>query len=96
MKNNIATEQCYHTCPQSDGSKPHEGGSVLKGSSNVFAEGKMVARKGDPLQCKSPNPDFIQGGSTSVYANGMAVGRMGDMTVHGGKIIEGATKVFIG
>lgn len=85
-----------HICPAFDGPKPHVGGPVLTGSESVFIEGKPACRKGDSLQCNSPNLDSVQAGSNCVFIDGKPAARMGDSTSHGGTIIEGSTSVFIG
>jgi uncharacterized Zn-binding protein involved in type VI secretion len=38
-----------HTCPISEGPKPHTGGVVLKGSRTVLINGYFVARRGDSI-----------------------------------------------
>lgn len=96
MSKPAATQKSNHSCPMSDGPKPHVGGPLLQGSKTVFIENKMAARKGDPLQCQSPSLDKVQKGSNSVFINGQAAARVGDMTEHGGQILTGAKKVFIG
>lgn len=46
-----------HTCPLSDGPKPHVGGTVLVGSTTVFINGLPAARQGDQIiETGPPNP----------------------------------------
>ena len=96
MSKPIVTIQCYHTCPASDGSKPHVGGPTLQGSSNVFVQNKMVCRIGDQAQCNSPSIDIINSGSSSVFINGKGAARKQDQTAHGGVINEGVQSVLVG
>lgn len=85
-----------HTCPLSDGPKPHVGGPVLPpGEPTVLIEGMPAARVGDQLVCTGP-PDIIAVGSGTVLIGGMPAARMGDSTAHGGSIVAGSVKVIIG
>lgn len=85
-----------HTCPMVEpGPTPHVGGPVLKGSANVFIEGMPAAREGDPSLCTGP-ADKIAKGSATVYFNGKAAARMTDTTAHGGVIVKGAAKTYVG
>jgi uncharacterized Zn-binding protein involved in type VI secretion len=85
-----------HTCPMSEpGPVPHTGGCVHVGSSNVFVENSPAARLGDACVCTGPS-DAIAKASASVFINGLAAARIGDATVHGGVIVGGAMKTFIG
>ncbi len=46
-----------HTCPLSDGPKPHVGGTVAVGSATVFIERMPAARQGDNIvEAGAPNP----------------------------------------
>jgi uncharacterized Zn-binding protein involved in type VI secretion len=48
-----------HTCPMSDGPKPHVGGPILPpGSPTVLIGGRPAARVGDMATCVGP-PDVI-------------------------------------
>lgn len=59
---------------------------IISGSTNVFLDGRGVARKGDSLaiHCKpcgkNPrcHPSTIARGSPSVFVNGIPVARIGD------------------
>ncbi len=85
-----------HTCPMFDGPKPHVGGPVMPpGKPTVFIEGKPVARMGDMCSCAGP-VDVIVTGSPTVFMGGQMAARITDKTAHGGVIVLGATKTFIG
>ncbi len=85
-----------HTCPMSDGPKPHVGGPVLPpGCPTVLIGGMPAARVGDMATCVGP-PDIIAAGSATVMIGGLPAARMGDMTAHGGTIIIGCPTVIIG
>jgi uncharacterized Zn-binding protein involved in type VI secretion len=84
-----------HTCPLSDGPKPHVGGPITgPGASKVLIGGMPAARVGDMAQCVGP-PDSIVMGSSKVMIQGMPAARMGDQTAHGGVIVLGAPTVMI-
>jgi uncharacterized Zn-binding protein involved in type VI secretion len=84
-----------HTCPLSDGPKPHVGGPVLPpGAPNVLIGGMPAARVGDMCTCAGP-PDAIVMGSTRVMIGGRPAARMGDMTAHGGVITVGYPGVMV-
>ncbi len=85
-----------HTCPMSDGPKPHVGGPVMPpGVPTVMIEGKPAATVGSLCTCTGP-PDSIIMGSTTVFIGGKPAARMGDTTAHGGTITLGAATVLIG
>jgi uncharacterized Zn-binding protein involved in type VI secretion len=45
-----------HTCPLSDGPKPHVGGAVAAGSATVLIGGLPAARQGDQvIEASAPN-----------------------------------------
>jgi len=55
-----------HTCPMSDGPKPHVGGPILPpGSVTVLIGGQPAARMGDLCTCVGPT-DTIVGGLPTV------------------------------
>lgn len=85
-----------HTCPMSDGPKPHVGGPILPPCCPTVIIGMMpAARVGDMATCVGP-PDSIAMGSMTVMIGGMPAARLGDMTVHGGVITLGCPTVQIG
>lgn len=85
-----------HTCPMSDGPKPHVGGPILPpGAPNVLIGGLPAARLGDMATCVGP-PDVIMRGSATVLIGGKPAARMGDNTAHGGIIVAGCPSVIIG
>lgn len=84
-----------HTCPMSDGPKPHVGGPISMGATQVLIGGQPAARVGDMAVCAGP-PDTIAMGSATVIIEGKPAARMGDMTAHGGQIAQGYPMVMIG
>ena len=85
-----------HTCPVSDGPKPHVGGPILPTCSpDVFIGFLAAARMGDKATCVGPI-DVISKGSGTVNINYMPAARLGDTTVHGGVIVVGFPTVLIG
>ena len=84
-----------HTCPMSDGPKPHVGGPVTQGVPTVLIDGMPAATVGSLCTCVGP-PDAVVKGSMTVYIGGQPAARMGDMTVHGGVITVGSPTVIIG
>ena len=85
-----------HTCPMSDGPKPHVGGPLLPGgNSSVLIGGLPAAIVGDSCVCAGP-PDSLIVGSSSVMIAGKPAVRMGDPTAHGGVIVLGCATVLIG
>lgn len=84
-----------HTCPMSDGPKPHVGGPIIKGEPSVLIGFMPAARVTDTAVCVGP-PDMIVKGSSSVLIGFMPAARIGDQTVHGGVIVAGCPTVMIG
>jgi uncharacterized Zn-binding protein involved in type VI secretion len=85
-----------HTCPLSDGPKPHVGGPIMPaGCATVLIGGVPAARVGDMASCAG-TPDSIVAGSATVKIGGMAAARQGDSTAHGGIIVVGYPTVMIG
>jgi uncharacterized Zn-binding protein involved in type VI secretion len=84
-----------HTCPVSDGPKPHVGGPILKGEPSVMIGFMPAARVGDTCVCVGP-PDMIAKGSATVTIGFMPAARLGDNTAHGGVIVQGCPTVQIG
>ena len=84
-----------HTCPASDGPKPHVGGPVIAGCPTVLIGFMPAARIGDSLTCVGP-PDVISSGESTVLIGGMPAARIGDKTAHGGVIVSGMVTVLIG
>lgn len=90
-----ATEGSQHTCPKSEGSKPHIGGPALKGSTNVTFANRGALRIGDPLQCNGPI-DKVKTGSSTVTINSRPAARANDTSEHGGRIVDGINSILIG
>jgi len=84
-----------HTCPKTEGPKPHVGGPISQGSSKVLIDGQPAARQGDQATCVGPT-DKISEGSAKVMIENKPAARQGDGCDHGGKIVEGTDKVLIG
>lgn len=85
-----------HTCPLSDGPKPHVGGPIMPpGVPTVLIGGLPAAVVGGMAACAGP-PDTIIKGSATVLIGGMPAARMGDQTAHGGIIVAGFPQVDIG
>lgn len=85
-----------HTCPMSDGPKPHVGGPILPaGCPTVLIGGQPAARVGDMLTCVGL-PDTIVKGEPTVLIGGQPAARLGDSTAHGGVIVVGFPTVQIG
>ena len=84
-----------HTCPLSDGPKPHVGGPITgPGVPTVMIGGMPAAVVGDMCTCVGP-PDTIVIGSMKVMIGGKPAARMGDNTAHGGIIVAGYPTVMI-
>jgi len=86
-----------HTCPLSDGPKPHVGGPVMPAGAipTVLINGMPAAVVGTVCTCAGP-PDTISLGSATVLIGGLQAARMGDTTAHGGTITLGSPNVLIG
>lgn len=86
-----------HTCPMSDGPKPHVGGPILPpGVVTVLIGNMPAATVTSQCVCVSPAPDVILKGSTGVLIGGNPAARVGDVTAHGGVITVGLPTVLIG
>ena len=78
--------------------------TIETGATTVFANGRSVARTGDPyggthVQIPYPHtthPVFCGAGSGSVFIEGLLVFRMGDSTVCGSTQVEGSGDVRAG
>ena len=85
-----------HTCPMSDGPKPHVGGPIIPPCKVNVLTGKLPqARVTDIAICVGP-PDMIVKGSATVLVGGLPAARLGDNTAHGGVIVKGCPTVLIG
>ena len=76
---------------------PDSGGDkIATGSSNVFINGKAVARVGDKDDHK-PGPETKIEGSPTVFVNGKPVVRVGDKDTHSPPhvITSGSPDVFV-
>ncbi|RQU68076.1 hypothetical protein DF141_28135 [Burkholderia cenocepacia] len=71
-------------------------GQIKTGSSNVFFEGKKVARVTDIVQCDHHSgPQPLVQGSKTVFVNGLPLVRIGHETHCSGKINSGRKSIFI-
>jgi uncharacterized Zn-binding protein involved in type VI secretion len=84
-----------HTCPMSDGPKPHVGGPVTQGDLTVLIDNMPAATVGSLCTCVGP-PDTIMKGSATVFIGNKPAARVGDQTAHGGVITLGSFVVIIG
>ncbi len=85
-----------HTCPLSDGPKPHVGGPILPPCCMTVLIGwQPAARMTDMATCAGP-PDTIVMASSTVLIAGQFAARQGDLTAHGGVITMGDATVLIG
>ena len=85
-----------HTCPMSDGPKPHVGGPITgPGCPTVLIGGLPAANVGSMATCVGP-PDSLVKGSATVLIGGMPAVRVGDVTAHGGVVTVGCFTVLIG
>lgn len=96
MSKNIATITSIST---GHGDWPSR--STSQGSSNVFAEGLGVHRKGDEwiTHCNSQkvcHTGSASGVSKTVFCNGRGVARVGDSISCGDRIATGRKTVFVG
>lgn len=71
-----------HTCPMSDGPKPHVGGPILLGSFTVLTCSVPQSYQGMPAICVGP-PDSLLVGATTVHV-GMSMGFGGFALILGG------------
>lgn len=86
----------FHSCPMSDGPKPHVGGPILPPACvSVLIGGSPAARITDKAFCVGP-PDVIASGEPTVLIGSLAAARRSDTTVHGGAIQTGCPTVWIG
>lgn len=72
---------------------------TVEASTNVFANGLGIHRKGDqwaPHTCEDTHNGVLVGGSSTVFVNGKAAGRIGDRVSCGSVSAQGSPSVFIG
>ncbi|MFC5474538.1 PAAR domain-containing protein [Paraherbaspirillum soli] len=72
------------------------GGSIIKGSSNVFINGKPAAYVSSEVNCSSDDKQTISKGSSTVFINGKPAVRVNDTTSCGATVTSGSPNVFIG
>lgn len=73
------------------GDTTSHGGTVLDGDSIFTADGKPVARVGDPVACPRCKGVFpiVSGGANLIGSNGKQVARHGDTTACGATLMSG-------
>lgn len=77
------------------GDTSSHGGAVVTSAAKSLAEGKLIARVGDILDCPIHGPNAIIEGSDKYLCEGPKVAREGDHTACGAALISGATKTLI-
>jgi type VI secretion system VgrG family protein len=83
-----------HTCPAfTGGIIPHQGGTIISGSDNVFINNKPAARQGDQLKCNTSQTKITKG-NPNVLINNKPIARLSDQTMHNGKVIQGSNDVI--
>ncbi|WP_321846346.1 DUF6531 domain-containing protein [Paraburkholderia bannensis] len=72
-------------------------GQIMTGSSNVFFEGKPVARVTDLVKCDhhSDSPQALVEGSKTVFVNGLPLVRIGHETHCSAKVNAGRNSIWI-
>lgn len=87
-----------HTCPASDGPKPHVGGALLPpGVPTVLIGGLPAAVVGNPATCVGGPSAILPPGGLTVLIGGRPAARVGDPTAHGGTVTgPGCPTVLIG
>ncbi|WP_025903667.1 PAAR domain-containing protein [Tatumella sp. UCD-D_suzukii] len=87
-----------HVCPMVPPGLPpipHTGGPITTGVPMVLIGGMPAATVGSMAICVGP-PDSVVMGSVKVFIGKKPAARMGDSCAHGGTIVMGCPKVFIG
>ncbi|MFC5475130.1 PAAR domain-containing protein [Paraherbaspirillum soli] len=72
------------------------GGSITKGSSNVFINGKPAAYVTSEAACSADGKQTISKGSATVFINGKPAVRVNDTASCGATVTSGSSNVFIG
>jgi uncharacterized Zn-binding protein involved in type VI secretion len=68
------------------------GGQVVAGAPNSNADGKAIARVGDPAICQIHGPTTIVTGDSNVEYDGQFVAREGDKLACGASLIASQAK----
>lgn len=74
------------------GDTSDHGGQIITSASKTLAEGALIARKDDILDCPLHGPNTIVEHSTKMLVEGKFVARHGDHTACGAALISGCTK----
>src|SRR5262245_30899114 len=86
----VARETDLTQCPA------HSKGKIIEGLDEVLICHRPVARKGDKVRCKDGSIDVIIEGDVHVIIEGKPVACKGHKTAHGGVIVTGCPRVWIG
>jgi uncharacterized Zn-binding protein involved in type VI secretion len=86
----VARETDLTRCPA------HAQGKIADGDGSVLVCFKPVARKGDKVLCKDGSIDVIIEGDATVMFGDKPVACKGHRTAHGGEILTGCPRVWIG
>ncbi|AKJ30736.1 PAAR domain-containing protein [Caldimonas brevitalea] len=71
-------------------------GPIIKGSSDVFIEGRPAARMTDVAACsKESSPQPIVEGSETIFVNGLPMARVGHKLLCGAVVDQGRDSVFV-
>jgi uncharacterized Zn-binding protein involved in type VI secretion len=65
-----------HTCPMSDGPKPHVGGPIILGSFNVITCNVPQSYQGNPAICVGPPDSLLVGATTVLVGQNMSFGAL--------------------
>ena len=71
------------------------GGAVVTSASKSLAEGQLIARIGDILDCPLHGPNPIVEGSPNTLCEGHEIARHGDHAACGAALIASATKTVV-
>jgi uncharacterized Zn-binding protein involved in type VI secretion len=71
------------------------GGAMVTSARKSMAEGKLICRVGDTLNCPIHGPNPVVEGSPNSLCEGPKVARQGDHTACGAALISGATKTVV-
>lgn len=77
------------------GDTSDHGGAIITSAAKSYAEGALIARKGDILNCAIHGPQPIVEGSPNTICEGQDVARQGDHAACGAALISGASKTFV-
>ena len=73
---------------------PH-GGTVTAGSNDDIVDGKPIARKGDPVECKEHGAQTIAEGDEAGMVNGSPVALHGHRATCGCRLVSRGTTISV-